>query len=74
LTRLVEAVQERGVRVLVVSTMKTSPPLIPDALRGRPPTSSSWRIGPTWLGGAPREHQTTAPAQAAPQTYNDRED
>ncbi len=33
LTRLVEAVQERGVRVSVVSTVKTSPPMIADDLR-----------------------------------------
>lgn len=33
LTRLVEAVQEKGVRVSVVSTLKTSPPMIADELR-----------------------------------------
>jgi uncharacterized LabA/DUF88 family protein len=33
LTRLVQAVQERGVRVSVVSTLKTSPPMIADELR-----------------------------------------
>lgn len=33
LTRLVEAVQERGVRVSVVSSVKTSPPMIADELR-----------------------------------------
>lgn len=33
LTRLVEAVQERGVRVSVVSSVKTSPPMISDELR-----------------------------------------
>ena len=33
LTRLVQAVQEKGVRVSVVSTVKTSPPMIADDLR-----------------------------------------
>lgn len=33
LTRLVQAVQERGVRVSVVSSVKTSPPMIADELR-----------------------------------------
>ena len=33
LTRLVQAVQEKGVRVSVVSTLKTSPPMIADDLR-----------------------------------------
>ncbi|HEV7692267.1 MAG TPA: NYN domain-containing protein, partial [Hyphomonadaceae bacterium] len=33
LTRLVEAVQERGVRVSVVSSIKTQPPMIADELR-----------------------------------------
>jgi uncharacterized LabA/DUF88 family protein len=33
LTRLVHAVQEKGVRVSVVSTVKTSPPMIADDLR-----------------------------------------
>ncbi|MDZ4761851.1 MAG: NYN domain-containing protein [Alphaproteobacteria bacterium] len=33
LTRLVLAVQEKGVRVSVVSTLKTSPPMIADELR-----------------------------------------
>ncbi|HQU11392.1 MAG TPA: NYN domain-containing protein, partial [Acidiphilium sp.] len=31
--RLVEAVQRRGVRVSVISTIKTSPPMIADELR-----------------------------------------
>jgi uncharacterized LabA/DUF88 family protein len=31
--RLVEAVQRKGVRVSVVSTIKTSPPMIADELR-----------------------------------------
>jgi uncharacterized LabA/DUF88 family protein len=33
LTRLVQAVQDKGVRVSVVSTVKTSPPMIADDLR-----------------------------------------
>ncbi|MEM6626430.1 MAG: NYN domain-containing protein [Pseudomonadota bacterium] len=33
LTRLVQALQEKGVRVSVVSTVKTSPPMIADDLR-----------------------------------------
>lgn len=57
--KLIEAVQRRGVRVTVVSTLKTSPPMIADELRrqadtfielmdliglvGRPPRPESWQ-------------------------------
>jgi uncharacterized LabA/DUF88 family protein len=66
LTRLVEAVQERGVRVSVVSSIKTQPPMIADELRraadtfieladlaelvGRPPRTASPQMA---TAGAP---------------------
>ncbi len=66
LTRLVEAVQERGVRVSVVSTAKTSPPMVADELRraadtfieladlaelvGRPPRQPQMRLASATAG------------------------
>jgi uncharacterized LabA/DUF88 family protein len=67
LTRLVEAVQERGVRVSVVSSVKTSPPMISDELRraadtfieladlaelvGRPPRQAQPQLATASAGG-----------------------
>ena len=44
--RLVEAVQRKGVRVTVVSTIRSSPPMVADELRARPMSSSSSTISP----------------------------
>jgi uncharacterized LabA/DUF88 family protein len=68
LTRLVQAVQERGVRVSVVSTVKTSPPMIADELRraadtfieladlaelvGRPPRQPQMQMAAAHAGAA----------------------
>lgn len=55
LTRLVEAVQERGVRVSVVSTIKTSPPMIADDLRRAADTFIDLSDLAELVGRAPRQ-------------------
>jgi uncharacterized LabA/DUF88 family protein len=57
LTRLVEAVQERGVRVSVVSTVKTSPPMIADELRRAADTFIELADLAELVGRPPRQSQ-----------------
>lgn len=57
LTRLVEAVQERGVRVSVVSTVKTSPPMIADELRRAADTFIELADLAELVGRPPRQPQ-----------------
>jgi uncharacterized LabA/DUF88 family protein len=68
LTRLVEAVQERGVRVSVVSSIKTSPPMIADELRRAADTFIELADLAELVGRPPRTPQpqmATAGASAA---------
>ena len=77
--RLVEAVQKKGVRVTVVSSIKTQPPMVADELRRQadifvdlgdlaPHIARAHQPGRTPREGAPREHRETqrepAPAMA----------
>ena len=57
LTRLVEAVQEKGVRVSVVSTVKTSPPMIADELRRAADTFIELADLAELVGRPPRQAQ-----------------
>lgn len=62
LTRLVEAVQERGVRVSVVSSVKTSPPMIADELRRAADTFIELADLAELVGRPPRTQQLAAAA------------
>ncbi len=62
LTRLVEAVQERGVRVSVVSSVKTSPPMIADELRRAADTFIELADLAELVGRPPRTRQLAAAA------------
>ena len=77
LTRLVEAVQERGVRVSVVSTVKTSPPMIADELRRAADTFIELADLAELVGRPPRQTQPQmqlAGAHAGGREDNDEED
>ena len=65
LTRLVEAVQERGVRVSVVSSVKTSPPMIADELRRAADTFIELADLAELVGRPPRQAQSHVAAAAA---------
>jgi len=73
LTRLVEAVQERGVRVSVVSTVKTSPPMIADELRRAADTFIELADLAELVGRPPRQPQL-ATASAGGRTAEDEDD
>ncbi len=60
LTRLVQAVQERGVRVSVVSSVKTSPPMIADELRRAADTFIELADLAELVGRPPRQPQLAA--------------
>ncbi len=76
LTRLVEAVQERGVRVSVVSTVKTSPPMIADELRRAADTFIELADLAELVGRPPRQSQPQMAAAhaGAGQDEDDEED
>ena len=75
LTRLVEAVQERGVRVSVVSSIKTSPPMIADELRRAADTFIELADLAELVGRPPRTPQmATAGAGASRLEDDDEED
>jgi len=75
LTRLVEAVQENGVRVSVVSTVKTSPPLIADELRRAADTFIELADLAELVGRPPRQQQmATAAATSAAGDEDDEEE
>lgn len=75
LTRLVEAVQERGVRVSVVSTVKTSPPMIADDLRRAADTFIELADLAELVGRPPRQPQmATAAAGGRPDEDDEEED
>jgi len=69
LTRLVQAVQEKGVRVSVVSTLKTSPPMIADDLRRAADTFIELADLAELVGRPPRQ-----PAMASAGAHRDGED
>ncbi|HVY88027.1 MAG TPA: NYN domain-containing protein [Hyphomonadaceae bacterium] len=74
LTRLVEAVQERGVRVSVVSTVKTSPPMISDELRRAADTFIELADLAELVGRPPRQPQTAAASSSAMADEDDEEE
>jgi uncharacterized LabA/DUF88 family protein len=76
LTRLVEAVQERGVRVSVVSTVKTSPPMIADEMRRAADLFIELADLAELVGRPPRQpqHQQVAMAGASARTDEDDEE
>jgi len=74
LTRLVEAVQERGVRVSVVSTVKTSPPMIADELRRAADTFIELADLAELVGRPPRQPQMAATASAGGRDEEDEEE
>jgi uncharacterized LabA/DUF88 family protein len=74
LTRLVEAVQERGVRVSVVSTVKTSPPMIADELRRAADTFIELADLAELVGRPPRQPQMAAAIPADTQDEDDEEE
>jgi uncharacterized LabA/DUF88 family protein len=74
LTRLVEAVQERGVRVSVVSSIKTQPPMIADELRRAADTFIELADLAELVGRPPRTPQqqmATAGASAGAGRFED---
>ncbi|MBT5110921.1 MAG: NYN domain-containing protein [Rhodospirillaceae bacterium] len=66
--RLIEAVQRKGVRVTVVSTVKSSPPMVADELRRQ---ADSFIDLSTLANEIARKHE---PHKAAPEQYIDDED
>lgn len=74
LTRLVEAVQERGVRVSVVSTVKTSPPMIADELRRAADTFIELADLAELVGRPPRQPQPQMAMASAGAAADDDED
>jgi len=77
LTRLVEAVQERGVRVSVVSSVKTSPPMIADELRRAADTFIELADLAELVGRPPRQPQmasATTGGRASEEDYGDDEE
>lgn len=74
LTRLVEAVQERGVRVSVVSTVKTSPPMIADDLRRAADTFIELADLAELVGRPPRQPQMATAGAGARSDEDDEED
>jgi uncharacterized LabA/DUF88 family protein len=74
LTRLVEAVQERGVRVSVVSSVKTSPPMIADELRRAADTFIELADLAELVGRPPRQPQMAAAAAGSRTNEEDYED
>lgn len=73
LTRLVEAVQERGVRVSVVSTVKTSPAMIADELRRAADTFIELADLAELVGRPPRQPQL-ATVSAGGRSIEDEDD
>ena len=74
LTRLVEAVQERGVRVSVVSTVKTSPPMIADDLRRAADTFIELADLAELVGRPPRQPQMATAGAGARNDEDDEEE
>lgn len=74
LTRLVEAVQEKGVRVSVVSTVKTSPPMIADELRRAADTFIELADLAELVGRPPRQHAPVPVGAGADADEGDEED
>jgi uncharacterized LabA/DUF88 family protein len=74
LTRLVEAVQERGVRVSVVSSVKTSPPMISDELRRAADTFIELADLAELVGRPPRQPQMATAAATAAHDRDDQEE
>jgi uncharacterized LabA/DUF88 family protein len=74
LTRLVEAVQERGVRVSVVSTVKTSPAMIADELRRAADTFIELADLAELVGRPPRQPQMAAASVGGRDEEDDEED
>jgi len=68
--RLVEAVQRKGVRVTVVSTIRSSPPMVADELRRQADTFVELMdLAPSIMrvrDESPRPHQVPAPGDSAP--------
>jgi uncharacterized LabA/DUF88 family protein len=68
--RLVEAVQRKGVRVTVVSTIRSSPPMIADELRRQADIFLELQdIAPNIMRAGARQPASPAPAQPTPQGY-----
>ena len=68
--RLVEAVQRKGVRVTVVSTIRSSPPMVADELRRQADTFVELQdLAPSIMRAAPRQQGVSASPQAPPQGY-----
>jgi uncharacterized LabA/DUF88 family protein len=74
LTRLVQAVQERGVRVSVVSSVKTSPPMIADELRRAADTFIELADLAELVGRPPRTHVHATVGAGADSDEEDDED
>jgi uncharacterized LabA/DUF88 family protein len=74
LTRLVEAVQERGVRVSVVSSVKTSPPMIADELRRAADTFIELADLAELVGRPPRQPLAAGALAPAAQGNDEEED
>ncbi|MBI1358959.1 MAG: NYN domain-containing protein [Alphaproteobacteria bacterium] len=74
LTRLVLAVQEKGVRVSVVSTVRTSPPMIADELRRAADTFIELADLAELVGRPPRQPAHATASAAAGDTEEDEED
>jgi len=64
--RLVEAVQRQGVRVSVVSTLRTSPPMVADELRRQADVFIDLQDLAPRVARAPRQGDVRAPTPARP--------
>ncbi len=64
--RLIEAVQRRAVRASVVSTLRSSPPMVADELRRQADAFIDLHDLMPHIARAPRQVETRAPAPARP--------
>ena len=69
--RLVEAVQREGVRISVVSTRRTSPPMIADELRRQADAFIELQDLEARIARAPRPAEDPVPTPARPHLYED---
>ena len=69
--RLVEAVQREGVRISVVSTLRTSPPMIADGLRRQADAFIELQDLEARIARAPRPAEGPVPTTARPHLYED---
>lgn len=65
--RLVEAVQRKGVRVSVVSTLRTSPPMVADELRRQADAFIDLQDLAPRIRRAPRQEEARTPTPARPE-------